>query len=255
VHARSHDVTPMRVALVSDIHGNLPALEAVVADIRRRGADQIACLGDNISGPLLPRETAQYLMNSGWPILAGNHERQVLAYEPGKGGLSDGYAHSQLTNSEIAWLRSLPAQLSLGDEMFLCHCTPRSDCEHFLESVRNGALSIATAAELAERLGDVRSRLVACGHSHVPRAVRLPSGQLCVNPGSVGVQAYTDDHPERYSMELGTPDAQYAIVERSRDGWVYEHYAVLYDNAPMAELARARGRPDWEQSLLRGYVR
>jgi predicted phosphodiesterase len=184
--ARSDNVTPMRVALVSDIHGNLPALEAVVADIRRRGADQIVCI---------------------------------------------------------------------GDEMFPCHGTPRSDCEHFLESVRNGALSIATAAELAERLGDVRSPLVACGHSHVPRAVRLRSGQLCVNPGSVGVQAYTDDHPERYSMELGTPDAQYAIVEKSRGGWMYEHYAVIYDSAPMAALARARGRPDWEQSLLRGYVR
>ena len=61
----------MRLALVSDIHGNLPALEAVVADIRRHGVDQVLCLGDNLSGPLLPLETAQFLMASGWPVLAG----------------------------------------------------------------------------------------------------------------------------------------------------------------------------------------
>ena len=56
----------MRIALVSDIHGNLPALEAVAADIRRRGADRVVNLGDNLSGPLLPRETAQWLMASGY---------------------------------------------------------------------------------------------------------------------------------------------------------------------------------------------
>ena len=244
----------MRVALVSDIHGNLAALEAVVADIGRRATDRVVCLGDNLSGALLPRETAEYLMNTGWTILAGNHERQVLSYKPGKGGPSDGYAHSQLTSAEFAWMRSLRPQLALGDDIFLCHGTPRSDCEHFLETVRNGRLTVASAAELAERLGDVRSPLVACGHSHVPRALRLPSGQLCVNPGSVGVQAYTDDHPEIYSMELGTPDAQYAIVEQLNGRWVYEQYAVPYDSASMAKLAKARGRPDWEQALLRGYV-
>ena len=55
---------PMRIALVSDIHGNLAALEAVAADIRRRGVDRVANLGDNVSDPLWPQETAQYLMAS-----------------------------------------------------------------------------------------------------------------------------------------------------------------------------------------------
>ena len=70
----------MRIAFVSDIHGNLPALEAVAADIHRRGADRVVNLGDNLSGPLLPRETAQWLMASDWLSLAGNHERQVLQF-------------------------------------------------------------------------------------------------------------------------------------------------------------------------------
>lgn len=244
----------MRIALVSDIHGNLAALEAVVADIQCRGVDEIICLGDNISGPLLPRETAQYLMASGWTILAGNHERQVLSYSPDKGGQSDGYAHAQLTGVEFAWLRSLQPQLKMNSEVFLCHGTPRSDCEHFLESVRDGRLSVASLAEITERIGDVLAPVVACGHSHVPRSVRLPSGQLCVNPGSVGVQAYTDDHPEHYVMELGTPDAHYAVIAKTKSGWAYESYAVPYDHGSMAELAKARGRLDWERALLSGYA-
>jgi predicted phosphodiesterase len=244
----------MRIALVSDIHGNLPALEAVVADIRRRGADQIVCLGDNVSRPLLPRETAHYLMASGWTVLAGNHERQVLEVETRGGGASDRYAHAQLTASEFDWMKSLQPHVQPSPGFFLCHGTPRSDCEHFLESPRGGTLVVASHAEITGRLGDVSAALVACGHSHVPRSVRLPTGQLLVNPGSVGLQAYTDDHPAFYAMEQGSPDARYAIVEGTPAGWVSSHHAVPYDHRSMAQLARLRNRPDWENALLRGYV-
>ena len=79
----------MRIAIISDVHGNLPALEAVVADIRGRGVDLIVNLGDTVSGPLLPRETAHYLMAEDWLTLAGNHERQVLEEPTGGRGPSD----------------------------------------------------------------------------------------------------------------------------------------------------------------------
>lgn len=245
----------MRLALVSDIHGNLPALEAVVEDIRLRGVDRIVCLGDNLSGPLLPRETAQYLMATDWLVLAGNHERQVLEYRAGEGSASDGHAHAQLGEAEFAWLRSLTPHAALSSEVFVCHGTPRSDCEHFLETVRAGSLGVASAAEVQERLGSVRSALVACGHSHVPRCVRTETGQLLVNPGSVGLQAYIDADPHRYTVENGTPDARYAIAERHTGGWSCAHHAVPYDARPMAQLASSQGRPEWAQALLRGYVR
>src|SRR5690606_18348630 len=67
-----------RIAVLSDIHGNLPALEAVVADAEARGCTAFANLGDILSGPLWPFETAEYLMARQWPTIAGNHERQVL---------------------------------------------------------------------------------------------------------------------------------------------------------------------------------
>ena len=82
----------MRIVLVSDIHGNLAALEAVVGDIGRRGVDQTVNLGDSVSGPLLPLETARFLMAAGWATIAGNHERQLLTQGPGPRGASDAYA-------------------------------------------------------------------------------------------------------------------------------------------------------------------
>ena len=97
----------MKLAIVSDIHGNLAALEAVAADIRRQGVDQTVNLGDSLSGPLLPLETAQWLMSQGWLSLAGNHERQILTQAADRQGASDSYAHSQLTPKAFDWLRSL----------------------------------------------------------------------------------------------------------------------------------------------------
>src|ERR1700693_1028492 len=99
----------MRFAIVSDIHGNLPALEAVVADIGRRGVTRIVNLGDSLSGPLLPLETAHYLMASGWVHLAGNHERQILQAGPDSGSSDvDAYARAQLGAQELDWIAALP---------------------------------------------------------------------------------------------------------------------------------------------------
>lgn len=247
----------MRIALVSDIHGNLAALEAVAADIRRRGVERVVNLGDHLSGPLLPRETAQYLMVSGWTHLAGNHERQLLAITPERlGGASDAYAREQLSEAELAWLRGLRPMLRLSEEIVLCHGTPRSDCEYFLDSVEGATASMRLAgpAEIAERLADEASPVIACGHTHVPRSLRSATGQLLINPGSVGLQAYEDDHPVYHRVELGSNDARYAILERRAEGWISELLAVPYDHRAMAALARQRGRLDWEQALLTGYL-
>jgi len=243
-----------RVALVADIHGNLAALEAVAADIRRRGVDRVLNLGDNLSGPLLPRETALFLMGEDWISLAGNHERQLLTQGPGERCASDEYAYSQLTSSEIKWLRTLPARTRLSPGIFACHGTPASDAEYFLETIERRRVRPADRAEIGTRLGDERSFLVVCGHSHIPRAVRTARGQLIVNPGSVGLPAYEDAAPVPHIVETGTPDARYAIVEKSKDGWIVSVFSVPYDFKSMAKLARLRHRPDWERALLSGYV-
>jgi len=243
----------VRIAIVSDIHGNLPALEAVVADVARRGVDAVVNLGDSLSGPLLPRETAQYLMAQDWTHLAGNHERQILetAAPP---GLSDAYARAQLTAAELAWLATLRPRHDYAPDVLLCHGTPGSDLVYLLETVDPGGIRMADAAEIDQRLGTATAALVTCGHSHVPRCVRSSRGQLLVNPGSVGLPGFAVSEPHPHIVQNGSPDARYAIAERRGGVWQAALHAVPYDAPAMARLARARGRPQWERALLTGYV-
>lgn len=244
----------MRIAIVSDIHGNLPALEAVAADIRRRGADQVVNLGDSLSGPLMPLETARYLMAEGWLTIAGNHERQVLSFVPGQGSASDEYAHARLSSEGFDWLRGLPQTAELGPDVFLCHGTPSSDLQYFLETVAEAGIRPATAQEVDARLGSTTARLVACGHSHVPRCVRTRGGQVILNPGSVGLQAYDDDRPYPHVVATGSPDARYAIAERVGNDWAVSLLCVPYEHEHAAAQARARGRLDWAYALLTGCM-
>lgn len=245
----------MRIALVADIHGNLAALEAVVADARHRGVDQFVNLGDSLSGPLLPLETAQFFMAEGWVSLAGNHERQILTPGPEGRSASDQYAFSQLGSAELDWIRSLSPVNRLSAEVFLCHGTPTSDVEYFLETVDATGVRTATAEEIQFRLGTEPAPVIACGHTHIPRSIRTRQGQLIVNPGSVGLPAYDDIHPVPHVVETGSPDARYAIIEKRSSGWVASLLSVPYDHKSMASIAMKNGRPDWEIALLTGYMR
>jgi putative phosphoesterase len=238
----------MRIAVVSDIHGNLSALLAVVADFTRRGVDQVVNLGDSLSGPLLPKETAQYLMEQDWMHLAGNHEPQVLNLDA-KSGASDRYAHAQLSHTEFEWMASLPFVRPLNDDVLLCHGSRTSDHTYLLQT----ADKAATAAEIETRLGTVSASLVLCGHTHVPRSVSS-NGTLIVNPGSVGLAAYWDEYPHPHAVETGSPDARYAIVEQRDGAWTVDLITVPYPHEQMAELARLRNRPDWECALMTGYM-
>ena len=245
----------MRIAIVSDIHGNLPALEAVVEDFKRAGVDQVVNLGDSLSGPLLPLATARYLMATDWLHLAGNHERQLLTLPPERTGLSDAYARSQLGEAELEWMRAQRPVQSLSADVLLCHGSPTSDVTHLLITPLPGSFRPATADEVEARLeGASEARVICCGHSHVPGAVRSRSGQLVVNPGSVGLQAYDDDHPFGYRIENGSPDARYAILEERDGRWSTQLRAVPYDFAPMAALARDQTRPEWAAGLATGYL-
>ncbi len=238
-----------RFAVFSDIHGNLPALKACHADALAQGCDTFLNLGDILSGPLWPAETAEWLMQRDWPTIAGNHERQVLTLSHERMGKTDRLTRSLLGEAHLCWIDSLPETLALPG-LFLCHGTPESDITHFLFDVDDGRLVEAREGEITARLGNVDAPLTLCGHTHVARSVMLADGRRVANAGSVGLQAYSDDHPEPYIVENGDPLARYLVVEHGR----VDVRSVAYDCRAAADRAAALGRPDWAHALMTGQL-
>jgi predicted phosphodiesterase len=244
----------MKIAAISDIHGNLGALDAVLADIAHRGADRIVNLGDILSGPLQPRETAARLMALGLPTIRGNHERQLLDPDRARMGKSDLHAAEALTPAQRHWVGALPADRWLSDEVFLCHATPASDVDCFLENIRDGEFVPASPDEIRARAAPCAASLIFCGHTHIPRVAYCGEAQTIVNPGSVGIQAYEGHHPVPHTLALGSPHARYAIAERKAHGWAVDLIAVPYDWEAAARLARQNDRPEWVKPLLTGFL-
>ena len=135
-----HVSSIMRIAVVSDIHGNLKALEAVLADIATRSVDLIVNLGDALSGPLLPAECAHRLIPLMLPTIRGNHERQLLTLSSEEMGLSDRYTESCLRPDHCRWIAGFPESLWLLPGVLMVHGTPYSDVAYWLESVDENGL-------------------------------------------------------------------------------------------------------------------
>ncbi|MYR44136.1 metallophosphoesterase family protein [Streptomyces sp. SID5910] len=178
-----------RVAVLSDIHGVLPALEAVLAEPEVAAAERIVLTGDITAGPQ-PREVVELLRGLGERVLwvGGNADRELVEYRRGeRDGIPDPigpYAAECLTDEQVRFLAGLPASLTLGvrghGRVLFCHATPRDDEEVVLVDSR-----LDRWTEVFAGLPD-DVRTVVCGHTHMPY-VRLAHGRLVVNPGSVGI--------------------------------------------------------------------
>jgi predicted phosphodiesterase len=241
----------MRLAVIADVHGNLPALEAVLADIRNRRADRIINLGDCVSGPLWPRETCARLIDSGLPTVRGNHDRWVAT--AADMGQWDRYALGQLDEGQLAWLRDLPPLLKV-DGLLACHGRPGDDIHYLMEDIEHGRLVRAPAEKITRRLGRADAALVLCGHSHHQHMVCLPDGLLLLNPGSVGQPAYRDPAGKAHVSEAGSPHARYALVEMGERGTTVDLIAVEYDHASAAKRAAANDAPAWAHALATGFA-
>jgi diadenosine tetraphosphatase ApaH/serine/threonine PP2A family protein phosphatase len=246
----------MRFAAIADVHGNYLALEAVIADIRAQGIDEIVNLGDMASGPLDARRTMDALMALDAVHVLGNHDRYLIDRPPAKMGSWDRPAHAQLDADHLNWLRAVPPTRLFRDRVFLCHATPASDEVYWLETVLpDGTVRMAPLEAIEAVAEGIPQRLILCGHSHLAREVRLGDGRLIVNPGSVGSPGYRDVHPFPHVMEAGTPDARYAILERTDGIWHATFRQVRYDHDAMAALARRNGQPELASALATGWIR
>jgi predicted phosphodiesterase len=241
-------------AVISDIHGNSWALEAVLKDIERRGIKNMMNLGDCLYGPLDPAGTADMLIPLNIPTVRGNEDR-IVVETPGTGKPSPtlSYVRESLKPLHLQWLKSLPLTYLAYEDFLLFHGTPNKDDEYGLVDVSENGVSVKEPGELMAVLSSYPQQVFLCGHDHVPRAVYLPDGKMIIDPGSVGLPAYTDDLPFPHAMETYTPHARYSIIYRVEKGWQKEDIAVPYDWESAAGAAIKNNRPDWAKWLQTGF--
>lgn len=244
----------MRVAVIADIHGNAPALAAVLEDIAAVGADALVNLGDVFSGPVDPAGTFALLSERAALTIRGNHDRFLLDPADEEFSKVDSFALERLGAEAFAWLADLPETAVFEGELFLCHGTPSRDDRHWLQSkVEDGRFVPTPPAEIAAGAEGLDFPLIACGHSHVARVARLEDGRVAFNPGSVGRPAYTMSDPA--SAARFSPAAGYGLAERRDGRWSVALRQVAYDHRGAAELARENGFPKWGVHLLEGWAR
>lgn len=245
----------MRIAVISDIHGNLAALEAVLADINKRGVDFAVNLGDCVTSPLWPKETFDALQSLAFPTVRGNHDRWIEEYPDDKLSPAGKFARNALTAEQRQALHKLPPRINLGDGLLACHGTPDDDTTYLLEeSLDDGRFVPARREAIKLRLANAATaRVVLCGHSHRQAVVHGPDERLIVNPGSVGCPVFAD-HPIAVNLEYRSPHARYAILTKRDKSWQVELLALEYDWASASERALANQRPEWAKMLSSGCV-
>jgi putative phosphoesterase len=199
----------MLLAFISDIHGNLPALESAFADAKKRGASRFFCAGDMTGYGPFPDEVCQFLQKHHIPAITGNYDQKVIAViRHGSIVAQDMKEKKQrillwtvehLSRETQNYLSQLPesmeSQLSSGQKILVVHGSPVSPDDALYPSV--------TSSGLAVKLGDARPDILVCGHTHIPFVKRV-SRILVVNCGSAG-------HPVD-----GDPRPSYALVRAGR---------------------------------------
>lgn len=221
-----------RVAILSDIHGNVPALEAVLADIDAQGVDEVLVGGDLVGrGPEGSRVVA-LIRDRGWPGVRGNHEDYLLSFRrrdvPADWLESDEWAASRWMAAELGdgdetYLDALPFSLAADSApgLRLVHGSPGSHGE--------GLGPWCTDGQLGRQLEAVDESLLVCAHTHRPMHRRVPGGQI-VNVGAVGLPFNRDQR------------AQYAILHHHpRDGWHVEFRRISYDVERILEIYEKTG--------------
>lgn len=218
----------LKVAVLSDIHGNAPALRAVLDELQLGQPDVVVCCGDIAAGPM-PRETIEELRGLGDRLIAvrGNADREVVEVFDGHGNddlpPDSLWAGQQITQSQRDWLVQLPATVTLelaglGVVLF-CHATPRDDSEVVVETTAD--------EDLLEKLGGVDADVIVCGNTHM-QFDRHVDGYRVVNVGSVG-------------MPYGDTGAFWVVLDRD-----VKFRRTKYDLASAAQTIRSHS--DWDMA-------
>jgi putative phosphoesterase len=223
----------MKLLVVSDIHANWPALQAINED-----ADAVVYLGDLVSYGPFPRECVAWVRERATYVVRGNHDTAlVYGVEPGAAAFKRKLAQATLechrrllTSDDLAWLRDLPTEASFRADDYRFHAFHASPSDHLFSYRLTPDLD---DEELKKEVADVRADIVLVGHTHLPMS-RGAWTKVVVNPGSVGQPLD------------GDPRASYAVI---RDG-VAELHRVEYDIEETAAGIRAMGLAEEMRDVL-----
>jgi putative phosphoesterase len=235
----------MRIALLSDIHGNLFALEAVLRRLVQERIDQVICLGDVAMFGPQPREVLAKLQALAWPVVMGNTDAWALNPTPHPShdentpifNAIEFWGAEQLTPADHTYIQSFQPiiEVTLDDSTtLLCyHGSPHSYNDIIVASTPD--------ADLAALIGGQQATLLAGGHTHA-QYMRRYQDKILLNPGSVGLPYETlPDGTDR-----NPPWAEFAIIEWASGELTVTLRRIAYDTAPLLTAARASGMPHAE---------
>lgn len=214
-----------RLAILSDIHGNLPAIEAVLADLESFEVDHVIVPGDLINFGAFSRQVAELVIERGWSVIRGNNEYFLLDYNtpraPAEWSDPIQFAPTawlsrqfdQNLKTRIAcWPDSLNLRFQDAPPLQVCHGTPNSPWEAIYPTM--------TDAEIKQLLGGAEANYLICGHTHLPMDRQAGRWRI-FNPGSVGVPLD------------GMFSASYMILEGNAQGWEPTFRRVAFDYEPI----------------------
>ena len=235
----------MRIAVLADIHGSLPSLEAVLHEIHNQPVDGLLVAGDMTCGPNSTGVLRRLQAENAWMVL-GNNEGYLLRFDSGQAPdwwftshqwALNRWVYQTMDQTSLALLRSLPEQLVIN-------LPGTAPIRMFHGSLRNtGELldPILHPAPLADAFARSSEAVLICGHSHLPWQVRR-DGRLAFNPGAVLFPCN------------GDLSAQYAILTWTKAGWEVEHHSVPYDRSLVRAAFEASGLLHAGGSLARAFL-
>lgn len=212
------------MTIFGDIHGNLPALEAVFQDIEARGLTRLYCLGDLVGYGTFPNEVVNLIRRRDIPTLMGNYDQGVgvssddcgCAYKTDvdrqRGEMSIMWSNAHTTEDNKAFLRDLPTRISvsMGDlNVLLVHGSPRKVNEYMF---------VDRPDDYFERILDsVGVDVLVCGHTHLPYHKILPSGRHVINAGSVGKPKDRDPRAGYITLTINGCDVKVEFIRVTYD--------------------------------------